>query len=248
MQPNFTTELIQIIDNEPCISHRTIAKNTQNKVLSVQKLITDNIDVLEEFGKVRFEIEAIINSKNKVNEEKTYFLNEQQTALILTFMRNNEIIKNFKIKLVKEFFKMRNQLQISKTEKPKNLISVSDSELDRELKTLKFIFDNFNLSEKEKIEKSNEVFQNINFIVKLENPHLKKREPVFTLTQLLAEFGISISTKEFNLKLESFGIIKRFGSGWILVEMKFGENRETQNGKNHRYYKSTFQELLDIIL
>jgi len=248
LQPNFTTELIQIIDNEPCISHRTIAKNTQNKVLSVQKLITDNIDVLEEFGKVRFEIEAIINSKNKVNEEKTYFLNEQQTALILTFMRNNEIIKNFKIKLVKEFFKMRHQLPISKTEKPKNLISVSDSELDRELKTLKFILDNFNLSEKEKIEKSNEVFQNINFIVKLENPHLKKREAVFTLTQLLAEFGISISTKDFNLKLESFGIIERFGSGWILLEMKFGENRETQNGKNHRYYKSSFQELLDIVL
>ena len=129
-----------------------------------------------------------------------------------------------------------------------NIISVSDSELDRELKTLKFILDNFNLSEKEKIEKSNEVFQNINFIVKLENPHLKKREAVFTLTQLLAEFGISISTKDFNLKLESFGIIERFGSGWILLEMKFGENRETQNGKNHRYYKSSFQELLDIVL
>jgi len=132
--------------------------------------------------------------------------------------------------------------------KPKNLISVSDSELDRELKTLKFILDNFNLSEKEKIKKSNEVFQNINFIVKLENPHFKKREPVFTLTQLLAEFGISILTKDFNLKLESFGIIERFGSGWILLEMRFGENRETQNGKNHRYFKTTFQELLDIVL
>jgi len=30
--------------------------------------------------------------------------------------------------------------------------------------------------------------------------------------------------------------------------MKFGENRETQNNKNYRYYKSTFQELLDMVL
>jgi len=30
--------------------------------------------------------------------------------------------------------------------------------------------------------------------------------------------------------------------------MKFGKNRETQNGKNYKYYKSAFKELLDIVL
>jgi len=42
--------------------------------------------------------------------------------------------------------------------------------------------------------------------------------------------------------------IERFGNGWILLDMRFGENRNFQEGKNHRYYKSTFQELLNLTL
>jgi len=128
-----------------------------------------------------------------------------------------------------------------------DLISVSDSELDRELKTLKFILDNYNLSEKEKIEFINKTLEKINFQT-LENPHLLKHEPVFTLTQLLKDFGVNIRTADFNRKLESYGIIQRFGNGWILLDMKFGENRHFKEGTNHRYYKSTFQELLDLVL
>jgi len=134
---------------------------------------------------------------------------------------------------------------ISKPEKQTDLISVSDSELDRELKALKFILDNFNLSEKEKISYANSYFEKLN-IHPLENPHLKKLEPVFSLTDLLKEFEISETAHQFNLKLESFGIIERQENGWQIVNMKYGRNLPASFGNNPKYFKSTFQELLDL--
>jgi len=153
-------------------------------------------------------------------------------------------VRNYFIKVEDAY---RLQISEPKPQKRTDLISVSTEDMRKELEVLDFLLNKIQFSEKEKIEFINKTLEKINFQT-LKNPHLKKLEPVFTLTQLLAEFGISLPTKDFNLKLESFGIIERFGSGWILLEMKFGENRETQNGKNHRYYKSSFQELLDIVL
>jgi phage regulator Rha-like protein len=117
MNENFSISFIEQIENELVISHKVLAKQTENKEKSVLDLITRNLPELEEFGMVRFKIVAIKNAKNKVNEEKTYYLNEPQATLILTFMRNNEIVKQFKIKLIKEFFKMREILK-SKTSQP----------------------------------------------------------------------------------------------------------------------------------
>jgi phage regulator Rha-like protein len=79
---NSNTTFVETIDNELVVSHRVIAEQTNNKVLSVQKLITENISELEEFGKVRFKLKVVRNSKNRVNEEKSYFLNEQQTNFV----------------------------------------------------------------------------------------------------------------------------------------------------------------------
>jgi len=74
----------------------------------------------------------------------------------------------------------------------------------------------------------------INFKVRLVNEFFQMR--------------VDIRTADFNRKLESFGIIKRYGNGWILLDMKFGENRNFKEGTNHRYYKSTFGELLGLVL
>jgi phage regulator Rha-like protein len=112
---NFTTNIVEIIENEAMISHRVIAKNTDNLEVSVQNLINKHMAKLELFGKVHFQNEAITNSKNKINEEKTYYLNEPQATLLLTFMRNNEIVIEFKVRLVKEFYRMREEIKNSKT-------------------------------------------------------------------------------------------------------------------------------------
>ena len=108
---NFTTNIVEIIENEAMVSHRVIAKNTDNLEVSVQNLINKHMAKLELFGKVHFQNEAITNSKNKINEEKTFYLNEPQATLLLTFMRNNEIVIEFKVRLVKEFYRMREEIK-----------------------------------------------------------------------------------------------------------------------------------------
>lgn len=54
-----------------------------------------------------FKIHAIKNAKNKINETKEYFLNEQQATLLLTYLRNTTVVRAFKVALVKAFYKMR---------------------------------------------------------------------------------------------------------------------------------------------
>jgi phage regulator Rha-like protein len=118
MQKNSNIKILEI-SGEPRISHRIIADNTQNQQKNVAELIHKYMEKLELFGMVPFETEAIKNSKNKVNEQKTYFLNEPQATLLLTFMRNNEVVINFKVDLVHAFFEMRNQLQNLPVQKEK---------------------------------------------------------------------------------------------------------------------------------
>ena len=259
---------LEILENKAYVSHRIIAKGVfefdsrkkadeivqlKNKMTQIKELITDNLSEFEEFGRVRFETEGDLDvrRKQKLNPnyraEKTYFLNEPQATLLLTFMRNTPKIKKFKVLLVQEFFKMRTQLQISKPQKRTDLISVSDSELDRELRALHFAFANLEMSKNEKRILANEVFKKLNFPT-LETQQKRKAEQVFTLTQLLTEFKISFSAQEINLKLESFGIIEYSEKGWEILDIKFGENRKYQERLNPKYYKSTFQELLDIVL
>ena len=74
------TNIIELIDNEPRISHRVIAEQTDNLERSVSKLITSNIDKFELFGVVRFEIASVSEIKLKENPDskptKTFYLNE----------------------------------------------------------------------------------------------------------------------------------------------------------------------------
>jgi len=176
--------------------------------------------------------------------EKTYFLNEPQATLLLTFMRNNDIVINFKVRLVQEFFKMRHQLQISKPEKPKNIISVSTENMRKEFEALEFTFKHQNFSELEKKKLLNQTLRKINF-TNLDS--LTEYKETFSLTELLEIFQITLSPQNFNRKLKNFGIIKWSQGNWILLDLKFGRNFPFDDKTNPKYFKSTFQELLDIV-
>jgi len=239
--------IIELIDGEACISHKIVAKFSEIKEKSILDLITKYSSDFEEFGQLRFKIATVRNSVGAVNEEKTYFSNEPQSTLLMTYLRNTEKVKTFKKKLVRDFFKMRKQLQISKPTTNENLISVSTENMRKEFEALHFAFASFKMSENEKRILTNKVFEKLNFPT-LETQPKRKSEPVFTLTQLLEDFQISFSPHEINLKLQSFGIIQRVGGYWFLENLKFGVNESYDNYKNPKYYKSTFQELLNIVL
>ena len=252
MNNNFSIEIIeQQIDSETV---KTISARELHQKLEVKKdfsswikyqikkaMLTENMDFITTHQK-----RGVANGGHKMVLEYYLTIDSAKHIALMSGTIKGRDIRNYFIEVEKKY-RLQNSEPVLESKSRDDLISVSDSELDRELKALKFILDNFNLSEKEKIEVSNRVFEKINFET-LENPHLRKQEQVFTLTVLLNDFGIDIRTADFNKKLESFGIIERFGNGWILLDMKFGENRNFKEGKNHRYYRSTFRELLDLVL
>jgi phage regulator Rha-like protein len=111
MERDSTINLVQNIEGEPRVSHRIIAEQTGTKQKNIVELLTKHIDKMELFGQLPFQTESVQNSVGAINQLKTFYLNEQQATLLLTFMRNNETVINFKVRLVQEFFKMRQTIK-----------------------------------------------------------------------------------------------------------------------------------------
>ncbi|GAA4915908.1 phage regulatory protein/antirepressor Ant [Nesterenkonia rhizosphaerae] len=64
----------------------------------------------ERFGRVRFEIETFETPGGDQNR-RVAFLNEHQATLLLTYARNNDTVRQFKIRLVDEFYRMAQTLR-----------------------------------------------------------------------------------------------------------------------------------------
>lgn len=90
------------------VSSQTIADQTENQHASILRLVDSNIDDFEDFGTVRFEIRPLPGGGNP---QRVAHLNEQQSTLLLTYLRNNEKVRAFKKAIVKGFFEMAKQLQ-----------------------------------------------------------------------------------------------------------------------------------------
>ena len=195
---NQNSTIVEKLENDLYVSHRVIAEKTDNKILSVQKLITENITVLEEFGQLRFKIESVKNSVGAINQEKTYFLNEQQTTLILTFMRNNKIVKAFKIRLVKEFFEMRKKLQnrepkIDSFQQRKEQFQLDVIGLESSFKLLR-------VNEASKIGMTHKLYKEHGLSTSY-LPKYSDEQHTYSLSHLLKKYEVGISAKKLNLIL-----------------------------------------------
>ena len=108
-------ELIVITNEEMTVSHRIVAEQTANQEKSIRNIINKYIDDFKVFGAVHFKNAMREDGNKGGNQPIIFFLNEQQAYLLLTYLRNNEIVRSFKVALVKAFFEMRERLY------PKNL-------------------------------------------------------------------------------------------------------------------------------
>ena len=70
---------------------------------------------LNEFGSSSFKTKLITAGKGAQRDKEIAILNEQQATLLITYMRNSDKVRKFKIALVKAFFEMREQIQEKKT-------------------------------------------------------------------------------------------------------------------------------------
>lgn len=99
-------ELIKVVENEPRVSHRVIAENTNNHQKNVNEIIRKYEDDFKQFGILPFQTEKLKDGAGR--GQKTYYLNEDQFYLLVTYLRNNVKVREFKVKLIKEFSALRN--------------------------------------------------------------------------------------------------------------------------------------------
>jgi phage regulator Rha-like protein len=92
-------------DGEPFTTSLVIAAETGNEHASVIKLIRDNATDLSEVGTLRFEI-----AKSGGRPTEFAELDEPAAALLMTYLRNNPVVKDFKKRLVAGFYAMRQAL------------------------------------------------------------------------------------------------------------------------------------------
>ena len=83
-----------------------IAEGTDVRHKNLRELIQDNLADFEEFGRVRFETAKPSEGSIGGRPVKYALLNEQHATLLLTYMRNSEIVKEFKKRLVKAFYEL----------------------------------------------------------------------------------------------------------------------------------------------
>lgn len=86
-----------------------VAENAGITHKAVKNQITKYQKDFEEFGRVVFK-KATFSTEGGEQEHTFFELNEEQATLLFTYLRNTEQVRNFKKKLVKAFYAMRNEL------------------------------------------------------------------------------------------------------------------------------------------
>lgn len=100
------SELIILKNNDVFTTSLVIAEGTGNQHKSVIALIKKHLKHFEKFGNIRFSDLKSTNLQGG-RPTKICYLNEQQATLLMTFLENSEIVIEFKVELVKQFYQMR---------------------------------------------------------------------------------------------------------------------------------------------
>lgn len=108
---NLHTELVVVHGDDLVTTTLAIAAGTANSHEAVIKLARTYRQDLAEFGLVRFEIQPKPVGQRGGSDTEYAILNEHQATLLITYMRNGEIVRQFKRKLVRKFYDMRTELR-----------------------------------------------------------------------------------------------------------------------------------------
>ena len=114
--------IVIIKDGDAVTTTLAIAEGTLNDHASVIALARRYQADLEDFGLVRFEIRPREAGQHGGGDTEFAILNEPQSTLLLTYMRNTDIVRAFKKKLVREFWEMVQQRNQSGTSLPADYI------------------------------------------------------------------------------------------------------------------------------
>lgn len=104
-----TTTIVPTIENTLrglAVTSENVAKGAGIQHKNVLEMIAKRAPELEQLGEIAFETRAGYNNA----QVRTALLNEQQSSLIMMFLKNTPQVVAFKVALVKAFFIMGNKL------------------------------------------------------------------------------------------------------------------------------------------
>ena len=104
------------VDDEPYTTDKIISDYSGNSLHAVKNLIYQRKADFKEYGILSFEMTKL---DGRGRPRKTYHLNEMQATLLMTYLDNTDQVREFKKRLVKAFFTMRNE----KLEQVKNRVA-----------------------------------------------------------------------------------------------------------------------------
>lgn len=133
--------IVQVAKGVATTTSMRVANGTENDHASVLRLIRDNLSDFEEFGMVGFEIRPRPAGQHGGGDVQIAILNEEHATLLLTYMRNNAIVKDFKKRLVREFSALR-RASVPQSREERLALAVIDAqqmiaEKDEEIAELK---------------------------------------------------------------------------------------------------------------
>ncbi|HEF4749760.1 MULTISPECIES: Rha family transcriptional regulator [Burkholderia cepacia complex] len=109
---DFPFPLVVPVDGEARASSEIIARGVGLQHKNVLELIRRYRSDFEQLGPLAFETRKgrTLPQGGRAKATEYAMLNEHQATLLITFMRNSPKVVSFKIALVKEFFRMRDEL------------------------------------------------------------------------------------------------------------------------------------------
>jgi phage regulator Rha-like protein len=106
MKGVFMNELVLVKGNNIFTDSLVVSEGTNNTHRAIRILIDRYKSKFESIGRLSFKMTPL-QTKGGVQNQKIYHLNEQQATFLMTLLRNNDLVVDFKLKLTKEFYRMR---------------------------------------------------------------------------------------------------------------------------------------------
>lgn len=103
--------IVHVAQGKPLTTSLVIAENCNVQHKNAIALGRKYKSEFEEFGKVAFETRARLKGQHGGGDAEIALLNEDQAAYLITMFKNTDIVRKFKLTLIKEFRRVVTELQ-----------------------------------------------------------------------------------------------------------------------------------------
>ena len=118
--------MVTLIGGKPFTTTLVIAEGVGRPHHGVIQLIRQHLADFEKFGLVAFEMRPRLEGQHGGGDIEYAILNEHQGMLALTYMRNSEVVRKFKMNLISAFFALADKVrQLSTQVESKPPVNVS---------------------------------------------------------------------------------------------------------------------------